>query len=572
MIDDPLDADDEEPPPRRWGLIIIVCGVLAFGLAGAVFSLRGGSGNPLACDVQEWAARVGLVGPSHDPSQAQVLVAPFADDPTGAMQRGLLAAFDNSRGLRPLSTCRPLDPGGPAPAEAERAAAEALRQRRQADALLWGQTQSEGAATIWLSATDARPATWAPLRLGSLAAAPALHASLPEAVRVMVLSAIPAPDERAQRRLAEALGERLPPVERVLSAASAELDPASRRSLAWIVANGLARLGELRGDAVQLRRAVNLYLPLRSGPTAVPPADLPAVQLGLGQAYLALSAIEATSNAGADAITAFRAALAASERQGPPSATLQIREALADALLAVGLRQGSLGSLEEAAGLYRASATPELRQAAPTRWAEQQQRLGTSLAELGRRTKDPAQMEAALEPLRNTLEVRNREANPLEWAMTQNRLGRALLTLGETRDDKARLEEAVAAFRLALRAAPQDRAPLAWAETQYDLGRALMALGQREPGLALLNEAEGAFNNALLVRRREQVPALWAETREALAQLGLQSAARGGGKSRLIQARADAEAAREEFRRLRDAGAAKRAEQVLDRIELELEL
>ena len=90
--------------------------------------------------------------------------------------------------------------------------------------------------------------------------------------------------------------------------------------------------------------------------------------------------------------------------------------------------------------------------------------------------------------------------------------------------------------------------------------------------MALLNEAEGTFNNALLVRRREQVPALWAETREALARLGLDLAARGGGKTRLVQARADAEAARDEYRRLRNATAAQRAEQLRDRISLEMEL
>jgi tetratricopeptide (TPR) repeat protein len=572
MIDDPRDAEDEEPRPRRWGVVVIGCGILVFALAAAVFGLRGGSASPVACNVQEWVARVGLFRPSQDPSQAQVLVARFADDPSGALQQSLLAAFDNSRGFRALSTCLSLDPVGAAPSEAEVDAAAALRQRRRADALLWGQTPPDGTASIWLNAADIHPATWAPLRLGSPVAAPALHARLAEAVRVMVLSGISARDERAQRRLAEALSERLPPVERILSAASTELDPTSRRSLAWIVANGLARLGELRGDAAQLRRAVGLYLQLRSGPSAVPPVDLPAVQLGLGQAFLALSAIETTSNAGVDAITAFRAALAASERQGPSSANMQIREALADALLAAGLRQGSLGSLEEAAGLYRSAATPELRQLMPDRWADLQLRLSESLAELGTRTRDSTQLEASLAPLRATLEVRSRETNPLQWATTQNRLGRVLLTLSEMRDDKARLEEAVAAFRLALRAVPRDRAPLAWAETQYDLGRALTALGQREAGLALLNEAEGAFNNALLVRRREQVPALWAETREALARLGIDLAARGGGKSRLVQARADAEAARDEYRRLRHSDEAQRAGQLLDRILLEIEL
>jgi len=572
MLDDALDSPDDSPPPRRWGRILAFLAVFAAILAGSMVFLRGDSGSHLACNVQEWGSRLGVFGPKPDPAQITVLVAAFSGDPSRLLQQSLLEAFDGMRGLHPVRTCRRLGPSMPVPTEADLHAAAALVREHRVDTLLWGQSQPDGSATIWQSTATEGPATWAPLRLGTRAEAPALHPQLADVLRIMVLSSAKAEDEIERRRLAEALNERLPVVERVLAAQPGELDQTTRRSLALIVANGIAALGEARTDPVQLRRATSVYRRLLSGPLAAAPADLPAVQLGLGQALLALGALEERGGATAEAITALRAALVAFERQGRVTAATQTREALANSLLANGLRSGSPTSIEEAAEVYRAALTPALRQADPARWAELQLRLGTALSEVGDRTRDPVRQEEALAPLRAALEIQTRQTNPMAWAQIQARIGRTLLGIGDVRNDTARLEEAVAAFRLALREMPRDRAPLAWAEAQFDLGKALMVLGQRVPGQTMLFEAEGALNNALLVRRREQVPALWAETREMLARVGLEQAARGGGKTRLMQARADAEAARDQFRQLRNATAAGRAGQLLDRIALDLEL
>jgi tetratricopeptide (TPR) repeat protein len=208
----------------------------------------------------------------------------------------------------------------------------------------------------------------------------------------------------------------------------------------------------------------------------------------------------------------------------------------ANSLWRQGSERGDNAAASAAIDRYRLVLTFRSRERGPLDWAMTQNNLGAALRLLGERESGTARLDEAVVAFGEALKENTRERAPLAWAMTQNNLGTALTTLGERESGTVRLEQAAVAYREALKEYTRARAPLDWATAQNNLGVTLRTLGDRENSPARLDEAVVAFREALKERTRERVPLDWAATQNNLGTALWSLGERESGTVRLDEA------------------------------------
>jgi tetratricopeptide (TPR) repeat protein len=135
--------------------------------------------------------------------------------------------------------------------------------------------------------------------------------------------------------------------------------------------------------------------------------------------------------------------------------------------------------LAEAVAAYRLALAVYTRDDLPQQWATTQNNLGNALARLGEReggAQGARHLAEAVAAYRQALTVDTRDHLPQDWARTQNNLGLALQSLGQRQgggEGARHLAEAVEAHRQALTVRTRDVLPQQWARTQNNLGIAL---------------------------------------------------------------------------------------------------
>jgi tetratricopeptide (TPR) repeat protein len=141
--------------------------------------------------------------------------------------------------------------------------------------------------------------------------------------------------------------------------------------------------------------------------------------------------------------------------------------------------------LAEAVEAYRQALAVRTRADLPQDWAMIQNNLGNALWTFGERQgggEGTRHLAGAVEAYRQALAVFTPAELPQYWATTQNNLGSALRSLGEREggaEGLRRLAEAVEAYRQALGIRTRADLPQDWATTQNNLGDALQTLVRR---------------------------------------------------------------------------------------------
>ncbi len=249
-----------------------------------------------------------------------------------------------------------------------------------------------------------------------------------------------------------------------------------------------------------------------------------------------------------EAVAAYKEAFKDYTRERVPLQWAMTQNNLGNALCALGQRESGTDRLEEAVAAYKEALKEFIRERVPFWWAKTQNNLGTTLWRLGERETRTDRLEEAVTALGEALKEMPRERVPLQWAVTQNNLGAVLRTLGARESGTERLEEAVAAYKEALKEVTREHVPLQWAMTKNNLGNAVSSLGQRESGTDRLQEAVAAYKEALTEYTRERVPMQWAATQDTLGTALWWLGEREGGTKRLQDAVAAFNNALEVFR------------------------
>ncbi len=189
---------------------------------------------------------------------------------------------------------------------------------------------------------------------------------------------------------------------------------------------------------------------------------------------------------------------------------------LGNALQTQGARTGGeagLVLLADAVAAYRAALAVYTESAMPAQWATTQNNLGIALKTQGARTGGEAGLALladAVAAYRAAMTVRTESAMPAQWATTQNNLGTALRAQGERTGGAAGLAllaDAVAAYRASLTVRTEIAMPADWAMTQENIALAFEAMAaRRDDPLPELHEAEVAVLAALTVYTPEHMP------------------------------------------------------------------
>ena len=214
----------------------------------------------------------------------------------------------------------------------------------------------------------------------------------------------------------------------------------------------------------------------------------------------------------------------------------------------LGERQGGAEGahrLAEAVEAFRQALAVRTRDHLPQQWAQTQSNLGGALARLGERQRGAEgvrRLAEAAEAFRQALAVYTRDDLPQQWAQTQNDLGLALRMLGARQGGTRGCGSWWRRSRPSARPSPS--APATTSPSSGPRPRttwaALARLGERRggaEGVRQLVEAVEAFRQALAVYTRDHLPQQWAWTRNdlglALRMLGArQGAPRGAPAGR----------------------------------------
>lgn len=216
-----------------------------------------------------------------------------------------------------------------------------------------------------------------------------------------------------------------------------------------------------------------------------------------------------------EAVDAYRTALSAVPDELPARLRVELQTGIGAALLELAEYDKSAEVLESAADAYTAALALLSRVERPHAWADASLNLGSALLALAETKRDPRHLKASVDALSGALEVLTAERDAEAWTTATMALADALAALAETEQPKVdRLNMAIATYRRVLEVVDRKGAPIAWATASMNLGSTLIRLGEQVdkrnnwlaaagamvPALEVF-EAEGATAHADLARR-----------------------------------------------------------------------
>lgn len=209
-----------------------------------------------------WHAQFGRPNPP-DPERFRILITRLDRDPDGALSRKVADAFRGATGIDWRDTCVAVSAGtSRADQEAGVATAEALRVRRSADLVLWGEVVDPKlpAIGVWFTAERASPdlkaRSWR-FEAGELEEA--FHAGFADRMRAIAATVAAPAWDRPGHFVADILRPLLPRLRNLLDDPPRGMIQDGIVSLRWTLALSCQTVGEQAGDGTLLREAVGLY-------------------------------------------------------------------------------------------------------------------------------------------------------------------------------------------------------------------------------------------------------------------------------------------------------------------------
>jgi tetratricopeptide (TPR) repeat protein len=216
-----------------------------------------------------------------------------------------------------------------------------------------------------------------------------------------------------------------------------------------------------------------------------------------------------------EAVEAYRTALSAVPDELPARLRVELQTGVGATLLELAEYDKSADVLESAADAYTAALALLSRAECPHAWADASLNLGSALLALAETKRDPRHLKASVDALSGALEVLTAERDAEAWTTATMALADALAALAETEAPNVdRLHMAIATYRRVLDVVDRSAAPISWATASMNLGSTLIRLGEQVdkrnnwlaaagamvPALEVF-EAEGATAHADLARR-----------------------------------------------------------------------
>ena len=216
-----------------------------------------------------------------------------------------------------------------------------------------------------------------------------------------------------------------------------------------------------------------------------------------------------------EAVEAYRTALSAVPDELPARLRVELQTGIGATLLELAEYDKATDVVEEAAAAYTAALALLSRDESPQVWADANLNLGSALLALAEANRDPRHLKGSVDALCGALEVLTAERDTEAWITATMALADALAALAETEKPNAdRLRTAIATYRRVLEVVDRAAAPISWATASMNLGSTLIRLGEQHdkrnnwlaaagamvPALEVF-EAEGATAHADLARR-----------------------------------------------------------------------
>jgi tetratricopeptide (TPR) repeat protein len=319
------------------------------------------------------------------------------------------------------------------------------------------------------------------------------------------------------------------PAVKAYQAAFAALDQAgpAGEAVPVRIAPALEALRKDSAGALLLDETIGLYeKALHHCSRARNPARWAELQTGLGRMLLRLGQLKGDAAALERAVATIRLALEVRTRQCMPAEWGLSQHLLGRALMLLGERRNETPLFEEAAAASRLVLREITRAEQPELWAEVQFNLGRALFHSGRVTRDNERLAEAVAAFRQSLLERQPGLTAGPWSETQHSLGEALYLLGQREKRVDYFEAAVEAFKAALKERRREHSPFLWALTHHSNGLALTAIGEALDDAERLAEGIEALQLASIELTPEARPgwhransAALAKSRQALAKL-----------------------------------------------------
>jgi tetratricopeptide (TPR) repeat protein len=216
-----------------------------------------------------------------------------------------------------------------------------------------------------------------------------------------------------------------------------------------------------------------------------------------------------------ESVEAYQTALSAMPDELPARLRIGLQTGIGATLLELAEYDKSADVLEAAAAAYTAVLALLSRAESPQAWADANLNLGSALLALAETSRAPERLQASVDALSGALEVLTAERDTEAWTTATMALADALAALAEAEKPNAdRLRRAIATYRRVLEVVDRTAAPISWATASMNLGSTLIRLGELEdkrnnwlaaagamvPALEVF-ETEGAIAHADLARR-----------------------------------------------------------------------